>query len=130
MTQSSSELLRLTMVSFEFLQRVDDCELEVIEVSELLTKVAYKFGDIAVQLSFDWRDLDVTCFVARLSDGRMPEGYLIHDGRRVRYRLGDLTPEVLRRFKQLPRPSKRRESLTEWASWQFDRMADAIRIYA
>jgi hypothetical protein len=130
-TQSRSDLMRLTTDSFAFLEEIDGCERELIEPNQLLTIVAYKFADIAVELQFDWRDLDVACLMSRPSEGRLPGGhYLIHDGQRVRYRLGDLTPEVLNRFRQLPRPPKRRPPPEQWAAWQSDRMAESIRIYA
>jgi hypothetical protein len=125
-----ADLLQLTMEEFAFLPETGECELEVIEPNTLLTTVAYKFRTIAVELQFDWRDLDVTCCISMPSKGRLPEGYLLHDGKRIRFRLGDLTPDVLAKFRQLPRPPKRRPPLDEWAEQQSERMIDYIRIYA
>ncbi len=77
-----TELLRLAMEEFAFLGETDGCELEVIEPHTLLTTVAYKFATVAVELRFDWRDLDVACYFSMLSEGRLPEGYLLQDGKR------------------------------------------------
>ena len=124
------ELLRLTTEEFAFFLEMGECELEIVEPNTLLTLVAYKFTTIAVELQFDWRDLDVTCCVSKPTDGRLPEGYLLREGVRIRFRLGDLTTDVLAKFRQLPQPPKRRPPLDEWADRQSARMADYIRIYA
>jgi hypothetical protein len=130
MTRRREELIGLAREAFSFLGKIEGCVLLVLEPNTLLTTVAYVFPDVAVEFQFDWRDLDVACLISRPATGRLPPGYLLHNGRRVRFRLGDLTPAVITRFRELPPPPRRRGSLDEWAAWQTDRMADGIGIYA
>jgi hypothetical protein len=127
---SREEFLRLTFDEFAFLQRTEECDVKTIERGTLLTWVAYMFPTVGVELHFDWRDLDVACYIAKPSRGGPPEGYLLAAGRRIRLRLSDLTPSVFARFGQLPRPPKRRPGLDRWAAQQGDLMVDSVRIYA
>jgi hypothetical protein len=84
--------------AFGFLSEKDGCATEIIEPNTLLTVVAFKFREVALELSFDWRDLAVDAYVSRPVDGKLPPGYLLHEGKRVRFRLGDLAPELVARL--------------------------------
>jgi hypothetical protein len=127
---SRGDILRLTSEKFAFLLEMGECELEISEPSTLLTVVAYKFTSIAVEIGFDWRDIDAACYISKPSAGRLPGGYLLLDGKRVRFHLQGLAPEVLTRFTQLPRSPRLRRELDKWATRQSDRMIIAVGIYA
>lgn len=131
MAQDHAELVRMATQAFAFLGEEYGCEVEVTEPHPLLTKVAYKLDAVAVELSFDWHDLEVSCFLTKLSGGRLPNGFLVDGDRRVRYRLGDLNPDVYNRFGQLPRAKwLRNPPIEQWAIWASERMPEYVRIYA
>jgi hypothetical protein len=125
-----ANLLRTAIDEFAFMREEGECAVEVVEPNTLLTTVAYIFSTIAVELRFDWRDLDVMCCLSMPSRGGLPAGYLVHEGKRIRFRLDDLTPEVRAKFGQLGLPPKRRPPLEQWTERQSNRMVAAIRIYA
>lgn len=51
------------------------------------TTVSSLSSDIAIELELDWRELDVFVLVTALSDGKLPGGYYVSEGRRCRIHL-------------------------------------------
>ena len=122
------ELLNQAREEFAFLRQAGAHGPTTTERGTLLTRVAWTFTSIVVELSFDWRDLVIDCYISRPENGRPPEGYLLHEGRRVRFRLSDLTPSVRAKFHPLVRPTRRRPD--DWVATQVETMKASLRIYA
>lgn len=54
------------------------------------TTVSSLSSDIAIELELDWRELDVFVLVTALSDGKLPGGYYVSEGRKCRIHLEDV----------------------------------------
>lgn len=54
------------------------------------TTVSSLSSDIAIELELDWRELDVFVLVTALSDGRLPGGYYVSEGKKCRIHLEDV----------------------------------------
>ena len=50
-------------------------------------------SDIALELEFDWRELDVFLLVVRLEDGQLPQGYYVSNGKPCRFHLQKVIKE-------------------------------------
>lgn len=51
------------------------------------TTVSSLSSDIAIEIELDWRELDVFVLVTALSDGKLPGGYYVSEGKKCRIHL-------------------------------------------
>lgn len=58
------------------------------------TTISSLSSDIAVEVELDWRDLDVFVLVTALSDGKLPGGYYVFNGKRCRIHLEDVLKDI------------------------------------
>jgi hypothetical protein len=69
------------------------------------TTLRYRGRELGFEVAFEWREAAVDLLVVRLSDGVVPAGgYYVHEGRRVRWHLGDVIagsfPDQARRLRE------------------------------
>ena len=56
------------------------------------TVLRYRGRELGLEVVFEWREAMVDLLVVRLSDGALPAGgYYMHEGRRIRRPLGEVT---------------------------------------
>jgi len=71
----------------------------------LMTRLHYLGRELGFEVEVDWRSAGAFLLVVRLSDGRLPaSGYYMHEGRRIRRHLADVTagsiPGVTERLRE------------------------------
>jgi hypothetical protein len=59
----------------------------IVERNSWGTSVDWLQGSIALELELDFRELEVSCLVVRLKNGKLPDGYYVAEGRRCRMHL-------------------------------------------
>jgi len=85
--KNEDEVTRVIVDRFSFLQSEFDFSEPVIKSDNLITTISYLSNEIALEFELDWKENEVFLLITRLTEGRLPNGYYVYNGKIVRKHL-------------------------------------------
>lgn len=82
--QIKSEVELFVRDKFYFLENELKLSKPLINNDGWKTKFDYLGEELAIEVEVDWRDLDIFVLIVRLDNGKLPGGYYISGGKKVR----------------------------------------------
>jgi hypothetical protein len=64
-----------------------------VEHEDVMTRIEFMKGEIAVEVELDWRDFIAFVLIVHLKDGKLPNGYYVAEGKKCRKHLGRVIQE-------------------------------------
>jgi hypothetical protein len=114
---STSEIVAHARRRLEFLENEFGARPEADD-PDTPSVLAWVTEPNSFELELDWREQAAFLLVARTQGGRRPDGYYLHDGRRIRIHLSEVLgdPPELRAVVRRSGPEAMREQIDSYAS--------------
>jgi len=84
------------IAEFLFLETEQSLSKPIIEKNNwFATNIYYLAPEIGFQIQLDWHEFKVFVLVVLLDEGKIPSGYYVHQGRKIRVHLGEVLKKYL-----------------------------------